>query len=151
MPSPKKPRRLRPAATFFQGGLMTKICSPVHQRFFVAFSLMIAMALAGPQPAQAQGQWPWTSSRPVTEADVGPLTFQQLEIMRNEIYARHGWVFARQDLRAYFASQPWYRPRGGPGEREYVNAQVEAELSPMERENINRLVRYERAKKSGSR
>jgi hypothetical protein len=116
----------------------------------LGLALMVVLALGELKPAQAQGRWPWTSQRPVTEADTGPLTFQELEIMRNEIYARHGWVFARKDLRAYFESQPWYQPRGATWEREYVNRAVEAELTPMERENINRIVRYERAKKQGA-
>lgn len=130
---------------------MTKIRFPVHQRFFWGFFLILTLALAGPYPAQAQGAWPWTSSRGVTDADLAPLSFQDLEVMRNEIYARHGWIFARRDLQNHFHSQPWYRPRGGPADREYVNSMVERELSPVERANISYIVNYERAKKSGSR
>jgi hypothetical protein len=54
--------------------------------------------------------------------------------MRNEIYARHGWIFRRPDLRNYFASQPWYRPRSDNAY--YSNRQVEAELTPIERRNL---------------
>jgi hypothetical protein len=51
--------------------------------------------------------------------------------MRNEIYARHGWVFNRQDLRRYFESQPWYRPGGAQ-----ANRLAEAEMSDLERRNV---------------
>ena len=32
----------------------------------------------------------------------------QLMIARNEIYARHGWIFSDETLRKYFESMPWY-------------------------------------------
>jgi hypothetical protein len=34
-----------------------------------------------------------------------------LELLRNRFYARHGHVFKRSDLNAYFSRQPWYKPR----------------------------------------
>ena len=33
-----------------------------------------------------------------------------LRIMRNEILARHGYVFEDEDLKEYFGKQPWYKP-----------------------------------------
>lgn len=33
-----------------------------------------------------------------------------LRVMRNEILARHGYVFQSQDLKDYFEGQPWYKP-----------------------------------------
>jgi serine/threonine-protein kinase len=56
--------------------------------------------------------------------------------MRNEIYARHGWVFNRHDLRRYFESQPWYRPKGGPANREEANHLAAADLSALEKRNV---------------
>jgi len=63
--------------------------------------------------------------------------------MRNEIYARHGWIFRRPDLRKYFESQSWYRPRGVNAF--YSNQQVEAELTPLERRNIQTISSREQA------
>jgi tetratricopeptide (TPR) repeat protein len=95
---------------------------------------------AAPPPAAAPpgapGVWPWTSQRLVTEYDVQGLSLQDLELMRNEIYARHGWVFSRQDLRRYFESQPWYRPKGGQANREEADRLAAAELSGLERRNV---------------
>lgn len=71
--------------------------------------------------APAGPRWPWTSWRQVTEADLSDLSWKELELMRNEIYARHGWVFQREDLKAYFLSQAWYRPRGTDHNREEAN------------------------------
>ncbi len=33
-----------------------------------------------------------------------------LRLMRNEILARHGYVFEDEDLKEYFSKQPWYKP-----------------------------------------
>ena len=35
----------------------------------------------------------------------------ELKIMRNEIYARYGYIFKTEDMKAYFESQPWYTPK----------------------------------------
>ena len=101
-----------------------------------------------PSPAPAPqaasgGRWPWTSQRLIRPGELGPLSPGELELMRNEIYARHGWIFNRPDLRNYFESQPWYRPRSDNAY--YSNRQVEAELSPIERRNIQIIVFRENA------
>jgi hypothetical protein len=65
--------------------------------------------------------------------------------MRNEIYARHGWIFRRPDLRNYFESQPWYRPKSGNAY--YSNRQVEAQLTPIEKRNLQAIISRENALK----
>ena len=51
-------------------------------------------------------------NRLLNAAYLGQFTKAQLRLMRNEILARHGWVFQSQDLKDYFGSQPWYQPLG---------------------------------------
>ena len=88
-----------------------------------------------PAPQAASGgRWPWTSGRLIRPGELESLSLGELELMRNEIYARHGWIFRLPDLRNYFESQPWYRPRSDNAF--YSNRQVEAEMSPVERRNI---------------
>jgi hypothetical protein len=97
-----------------------------------------------PDPqAAGSGRWPWTSERPIRPGELESLSLGELELMRNEIYARHGWIFRRADLRNYFESQPWYRPRSDNAF--YSNRQVEAELSPLERRNIRIIISREHA------
>ena len=36
------------------------------------------------------------------------LTDEQLNIAKNELYARHGRKFTNKELQAYFDAQPWY-------------------------------------------
>jgi hypothetical protein len=102
----------------------------------------VAPPAPAPQAARG-GRWPWTSERFIRPADLDPLSPKELELMRNEIYARHGWIFRRPDLRNYFESQPWYRPRSDNAY--YSNQQVEAELSPIERRNLQIIISREHA------
>ena len=47
-------------------------------------------------------------TRRVTEADLRGKSKWELDVMRNEIYARYGRGFDRSDLQEYFYQQPWY-------------------------------------------
>jgi hypothetical protein len=67
-----------------------------------------------------------------------PLSFVRL--LRNEIYARHGRVFADKKLQGYFASLPWYKPNP---------AYHDSLLTPMERQNVNTLLAHEKFIGSG--
>lgn len=91
-------------------------------------------------PPSAPGVWPWTSERLITDHDLQGMSGRDLELMRNEIYARHGWVFRRPDLRRYFESQPWYRPNNDG----LANRVVEAELSGVERRNVQIIQELEK-------
>ncbi|WP_407932878.1 MULTISPECIES: YARHG domain-containing protein [unclassified Dysgonomonas] len=52
---------------------------------------------------------------------------RELLIIRNEIYARHGYVFSNEMLSDYFNSQHWYKPIAD-------NKQIK--LNKTEEENI---------------
>lgn len=43
---------------------------------------------------------------------------EQLRLIRNEVYARHGRTFSSEDLRAHFGAKPWYRPREDYSDRD---------------------------------
>ena len=107
------------------------------------YSPPVSRSAPAPQAARG-GRWPWTSRRPIQPEELGSLSSGELELMRNEIYARHGWIFNRRDLRNYFESQPWYRPKGDLSNLEESNRWVEAELTPVEKRNIQIIVSRER-------
>lgn len=44
----------------------------------------------------------------LNENDIRGKSKSDLRIMRNEIYARHGYVFKSSDLQNYFSQKPWY-------------------------------------------
>ena len=50
------------------------------------------------------------STDPVTDEALGALFAEDLRLLRNEIYARHGRVFKDKSLQKYFDSQAWYKP-----------------------------------------
>jgi hypothetical protein len=46
----------------------------------------------------------------LTQNQVSSLNNYQLGIARNEIYARHGYIFSLEQFRSYFSAQRWYTP-----------------------------------------
>lgn len=50
------------------------------------------------------------SERRLVEEDLVGKTKKELEIMRNSIYARYGYIFKREDLLDYFSQYSWYNP-----------------------------------------
>jgi len=125
--------------------------------FFLAVPPLSAQEISGPEskpiliaagPSATSnmdgGRWSWTSERLITNQDLQGMTRQDLELMRNEIYARHGWVFNRKDLRDYFGGQPWYRPKGDLSNQEQSNRLAQAELTPLEKKNLQTIVSWEK-------
>ncbi len=60
-------------------------------------------------------------------------------ILRNSIYARHGYSFKNQQLRTYFDREPWYVP---------VSVNVDNDLTAIEKKNVEMLLRYEQNAKA---
>jgi len=75
----------------------------------------------------AQGRYQQASTRLLTPADIQGLPSKELKIMRNEIFARHGYIFKTNDMKAYFTAQPWYRPQ---------RADVSSMLTAIEKKNV---------------
>ncbi len=70
------------------------------------------------KPSVSQTEWffPDSSERILTDADVAGLSKAELQIARNEIYARHGRKFNNPDLQAWFNSCSWYSGTIAPGD-----------------------------------
>ena len=82
------------------------------------------------------GQYPYTSMKLLLPHSLKFFSKAQLRIMRNEIYARHGYKFASADLAAYFAKTSWYSP---------VSDNSKVKLSALEQLNVNIIKRVEDA------
>jgi len=52
----------------------------------------------------------WLSANEINDEFLGPLFAEDLRVLRNEIYARHGRIFKDVKLQKYFAAQAWYKP-----------------------------------------
>ncbi|OQY59274.1 MAG: hypothetical protein B6245_07570 [Desulfobacteraceae bacterium 4572_88] len=85
------------------------------------------------------GKYPQASQRRLTENDMAGLSTKELRIMRNEIFARHGFVFNSSDMKAYFESQDWYTP-GSMADNKLI---YEHYCSATEQENIAQIRKYE--------
>ncbi len=51
----------------------------------------------------------WFSTNVVTDETLGALFAEDLRVLRNEIYARHGRMFKDAKLQKYFETQSWYK------------------------------------------
>ena len=80
------------------------------------------------------GRFPQASERILSSSDLSGLSKYDLKIMRNEIFARHGYIFTTSDMKQYFSNQDWYSPRYG---------NVTSMLTNIERKNIVLIQQYE--------
>jgi len=80
---------------------------------------------------------PDSSKRELTASDLQSLSSDALTIARNEIFARHGYIFSDQDLRAYFYTKAWYRPSAVSSNFDYGC------LSTIETANVELIQQYE--------
>lgn len=54
--------------------------------------------------------FPNSDSEYLTKADVKGMSSKELNLAKNELYARHGRIFDREDLQEHFDSCSWYEP-----------------------------------------
>jgi len=82
------------------------------------------------------GLYPEGSTRYLTDGDLIGKSRYDLKIMRNEIFARHGYIFkSNPDMVEYFNNQSWYTPR-------YYD--VTSMLSNIEQANVKKIQTYEK-------
>lgn len=76
---------------------------------------------------------PESDKKLLSESDIEDLYTGNLDFARNEIYARHGYIFIDEEYRSYFKSKPWYKEN--PGFKENL-------LSSTEIQNTGFLKQY---------
>ena len=81
------------------------------------------------------GSWPESSQRLLKAADLENLMKEDLEFMRNEIFARHGYCFNKKHLRLQFEMEDWYVPN---------TVDIKGYLTDIEKKNIAMIKRYEK-------
>ena len=87
------------------------------------------------KPAGIPGLFPYTSERLLEPNDLIKLKLNGLQLMRNEIYARHGYIFQSKEVADYFAKESWYTPK--------LN-DISSQLSRIETQNIALISRFEK-------
>lgn len=81
------------------------------------------------------GSFPEASQRLLVAKDVENMMKEDLEYMRNEIFARHGFCFKKKELRQMFEMEEWYVPD---------NVEIKDRLTDIEKKNIALIKRYEK-------
>jgi hypothetical protein len=81
------------------------------------------------------GSYPEASERLLKPEDVENKNKDDLFIMRNNIFARHGYVFYKKDTRDIYERQSWYIPN---------SIDVKNDLTDVEKKNITLIARYEK-------
>jgi hypothetical protein len=81
---------------------------------------------------------PETSTRRLTDADIAGKSKRELRIMRNEIFARHGYRFGTDYLQTHFEKKSWYKPSTTDGADLYHN-----HFTQIERDNVKFIRQYE--------
>jgi hypothetical protein len=84
--------------------------------------------------AISPGDMEFFENKTIAEQLLHGLSLNELRLLRNEIYARHGRSFQAAWLSQYFYSQPWYAPD--------ENFKDE-ELSGSDKQNVLTIVAYE--------
>lgn len=88
------------------------------------------------------GQYTKASTQRLTKADIEDLSPCQIKIMKNEIFARHGYEFhTNKNMIEYFESQDWYKntPRLSKNGARIIKRY----FNKFETYNINFLRKYE--------
>jgi hypothetical protein len=57
------------------------------------------------------GKYQIASERILSENDIANIDKYELKLMKNEIFARYGYIFKTPEMKAYFESQNWYKPK----------------------------------------
>ncbi len=81
------------------------------------------------------GRFTIASIQYLTDSYLQNISKHDLKIMRNEIFARHGYIFKKNGLMDnYFSQQEWYKPK-------YKN--INEKLTQIEKTNIELIKKYE--------
>lgn len=78
-----------------------------------------------------------TNERYITFDDLEGFSKDEIALIRNEIYARHGYVFKSEPFKSYFSKKEWYVPNPDFST---------TELSEIELANKDLIVEYEQEK-----
>ena len=80
--------------------------------------------------------FPDSDSRYLTDEEVSQYSSSELELAKNEIYARHGRKFVTQRISDYFNSKSWYQ---GTVDPDIFDAQQSSIFNEYEMANIMKI------------
>jgi hypothetical protein len=87
------------------------------------------------------GHGSWVSDHEVTDSMMASRPDWELTILRNEPFARRGYIFHRDDLKSFFTACSWYHPCEGNQDTIYRS------FTPLEKKNVNLIIEYQKRHK----
>lgn len=72
--------------------------------------------------------------------DISKLSLEEAALLRNGIYAKYGYEFKKEQYKKYFKQFSWYGAKSG---------NVDKVLNKIDRENIEKLIKYEKIRELG--
>lgn len=85
-----------------------------------------------------------SDSRYIDDSDLDALSQTDVQLARNEIFARHGRGFKTEWIREYFESTNWYEEQYDPDY--FDNNIVDSVFNDFEKTNANYILQYEKRK-----
>lgn len=95
------------------------------------------MDLTDESGAQAAYLMPDSAERYLEASDIENYSHDEVQLIINEIYARHGREFHSRKNIDYFSAQGWYEPVSGKSDEEIVS-----EFNEFEKANVDLLSEY---------
>ena len=80
---------------------------------------------------------PDSADRYLEVSDIEGYSHDEIQMIINEIYAKHGREFQTQENIDYFSAQDWYEPVAGKSDEEIAN-----EFNAYEKANVELLCKY---------
>ena len=81
------------------------------------------------------GDYPDASIRILSSSELRGYSKRELKLMRNEIFARHGYIFKTDEMKKHFSSKQWYEPKYND---------VNSMLTDIEQQNIKTIQQLEK-------
>lgn len=79
------------------------------------------------------------SIKKLTKDDLKGLLQIDIILLRNSIYAKHGYIFKDKDIRDYFMGKPWYKEKTNDMNK------VSVEFNEIEKYNVDFIKEYEKS------
>lgn len=95
----------------------------------ILFTIICVFLSCKGQTKSAETEEVVSSFEYLSEEELKAKTKEELRLLRNEIFARKGYVFKSEDLSTYFKTKTWYKP----------DAKVTVALSDEEQNYIDRV------------
>jgi hypothetical protein len=109
-----------------------KILTPLEQKNLATIA---AAEKKSRKVALAPGDMELFENKLIGASMLRGLSLNELRLLRNEVYARHGRQFQAQWLSQYFYSQPWYQPDDNFKDEQLTGA---------DKTNVETIVAYEK-------